>query len=62
MKYLLAERHDGKGIFLFTDNDYKFVIASIENNNGIGNAVSHWSSGSYFKTLKEAWEVFNRGK
>lgn len=59
MKYLLA-RKGGKGLYFFPDNNCKFVVAIIQDDNGIGEAVDCWYRGTYFFTLKEALEVLNK--
>lgn len=61
MKYLLA-RKGGKGLFLFSDNDCKFVVATIQDDNGIGEEVAGWHNGTYFFSLKEALEILNKSR
>lgn len=53
MKVLL-KRNGDKGLFVFTDNDRPFVVATIQDFNGIGKPVDSWWHGSYFMTLDEA--------
>lgn len=53
MKVLLKKNGE-KGLFVFTDNDKAFVVATIEDNNGIGKPVNSWWHGSYYSTLDDA--------
>lgn len=61
MKYLLA-RNKEKGLYLFTSNDLKFVVANIEDDNGIGKPVNSWHWGQYYKTLEEGYKTLFGGK
>lgn len=53
MKYLL-KRNGDKGLFLFTENDRKFVVGTIEDDNGLGNSVNCWWQGHYFTNIDDA--------
>ncbi|MCK9236262.1 MAG: hypothetical protein M0P09_08130 [Acholeplasmataceae bacterium] len=53
MKFLLT-RNKEKGLYLFASNNLKFVVANVEDDNGIGNQVYSWWNGKYFATLEEA--------
>ena len=59
MKYLLARKGD-KGLYFFPDNNCKFVVAIIQDDNGIGEEVMGWHNGTYSFTLKEAMEILNK--
>lgn len=58
MKYLLKV-HEGRGLYFFPDNPKKFVVARVEDNNGIGHTVKEWWQGIYFSTLDDALEELN---
>jgi len=53
MKVLLKKNGD-KGLFVFTENDRPFVVATIEDYNGIGKPVDAWWQGSYYLSLDDA--------
>lgn len=53
MKVLLRVNGE-KGLFVFTENDKPFVVATIEDNNGIGKPVNSWWQGSYYSKLDDA--------
>ena len=57
MKYLI-KKQGYYGIFLFPENDFPFVVATIEEDNGLGRPVTSWHHGRYFKTLDDAFEFF----
>ena len=56
MKVLL-KRNGEKGLFIFTDNDRPFVVAVIEDDNGIGKPVNSWWHGSYYSNLDDALDA-----
>ena len=53
MKILIKVEGE-KGLYIFVGNDLPFVVAFVEDNNGIGKPVQAWWQGSYFHTLEEA--------
>ena len=61
MKILLA-RNGGRGLFLFKGNNMPFVVANIEDDNGIGETVNAWHWGDYYKTLEEGYKALFGGK
>lgn len=56
MKVLL-KRNGEKGLFIFTDNSLPFVVAMIEDDNGIGKPVNSWWHGSYYSNLDDALDA-----
>lgn len=59
-KILLADNGKGRGLYFSPDNNMKFIVAGIEDNNGIGNPVSSWHWGNYFNTLDEAYKEYKK--
>lgn len=57
-KFLLARNKKGnKGLFLFNGNEIPFVVGYIYDDNGIGNEVETWSTGTYYGTLADGMEA-----
>lgn len=62
---ILLDKKGSKGLFIFTDNDFKYVIADIPSQYGnlkIGQEIEYWSNGSYYFTLKNALKDWNKIK
>ena len=58
MKVLLSRNHMN-GLFVIEGNDRPFVVATINEYNGIGKKVNSWSSGVYFSRLEDAIRYLN---
>lgn len=61
MKFLLKTNpRKDVGLYLFPNNNRPFVVAQIEQNNGIGRSVDSWWNGTYFYTLDEALKELSK--
>lgn len=61
MKFLLkTSPNKEKGLYLFPNNNRPFVVATIEQNNGIGRSVDSWWQGTYFYTIDDALKELSK--